>query len=183
MRGMGQWASGPESWGLSRDPPRKKKKSKIWPKKILYISIKNSEIKKIRRSAWKSILSPRSSSVSHLSNLLGSACSVQKPLWCWHISQQSLLIPTTKIQWELALAHWKKRPSWICQQAFLAHLCYPWWTRMFPNWRCLFTGWCVVVTPHLITSDNFVDKLVLLFPILYEILGTLFTARDKLILF
>ncbi len=25
MRGMGQWASGPESWGLSRDPPRKKK--------------------------------------------------------------------------------------------------------------------------------------------------------------
>ncbi len=23
MRGMGQWASGPESWGLSRNPPRK----------------------------------------------------------------------------------------------------------------------------------------------------------------
>ncbi len=26
---MGQWASGPESWGPSWDPPRKKKKKKV----------------------------------------------------------------------------------------------------------------------------------------------------------
>ncbi len=28
MRGMGQWARGPESWGLSQDPPPQKKKTK-----------------------------------------------------------------------------------------------------------------------------------------------------------
>ncbi len=31
MRGMGQWASGLESWGPSWDPPHKKKKKSIWP--------------------------------------------------------------------------------------------------------------------------------------------------------
>ncbi len=31
MRGMGQWASGPESWGPTWDPPRKKKEKEKLP--------------------------------------------------------------------------------------------------------------------------------------------------------
>ncbi len=36
MRGIGQWASGPESWGPNQDPTRqKKKKMAPFPKKML----------------------------------------------------------------------------------------------------------------------------------------------------
>ncbi len=37
MKGTGQWASGPESWGPSWDPPRKKKENLLVIKPLLEI--------------------------------------------------------------------------------------------------------------------------------------------------